>query len=159
GFVAGGVGDRDLELVGARAALHATHADAVGAGLLEADGREIGDDVGRDVLPRVAHFVEELLGDGADADPAAGPVVLGDDEGAVGRGLDDRVADVVQVGDRLPVEEAVAAGRLGAALVDVAGHDAGGEPVDVVRRPAEGVDHGRVGERGIGRAAGDDDGR
>ena len=49
------------------------------------------------------------------------------------------------------------AGGLGAALDDVAGHDAGGHPVPVVHGPAELVDHGRQGHAGVGHPAGDDD--
>ena len=86
---------------------------------------------------------------------AAGAGVLGDDEGAVGLGFDDRIADVRHVGNVLPIHLAVAAGTLRAAFDDVAGDGAGGELVLVVGLPAEAVDHGRQRERGIGGAAGD----
>ena len=67
---------------------------------------------------------------------AAGARMLGDDERAVGAGLDDRIADVGEVGNLPPVVQAVAAGALRAALDDVAGDDAGGEAVPVVGAPS-----------------------
>ena len=63
---------------------------------------------------------------------AAGVRVLRDDERAVGARLDDRIADVREVGNVPPVVEAVAARALRAALDDVAGDDSGGELVPVV---------------------------
>ena len=71
--------------------------------------------------------------------------------------FDDRIADVREIGNVLPVVEAVAAGALRAALDDVAGDDARREPVPVVGAPAELVAQRRHRERGVGRAAGDDD--
>ena len=38
---------------------------------------------------------------------AAGVGMLGDDEGAVFPALDDRIADVTEVGDRAPIVEAI----------------------------------------------------
>src|SRR5690606_14387615 len=101
GLVAGAVGDRDLELVGRWPPLDAVHADAVGADLLEADGGEVGDHVGGDVLPRIAHLVDKLFGARGDADAAARPLVLGYHTRAVRRGFDAWSNDVVQIRDRM----------------------------------------------------------
>ena len=56
---------------------------------------------------------------------------------------------------RLPVYLAVTAGTLRAAFDDVAGYRARGEFVELVRPPAEAVDHRGERERGIGGASGD----
>ena len=154
GPVAVGEADRHLELLGGRLAHDAAHLDPVGAVLGEADGVEAGDAVGGQVL-RGAHLVEELLADRVDADEPARPRMLGDGERAVGGGLDEGEAEVGEALHLLPVGE-VPTGALGAALDDVAGHDAGGEPVPVVGRPAELVDHRRQGHAGVGHPAGDD---
>jgi hypothetical protein len=72
---------------------------------------------------RVAHLVHELLGHRVRRDAPPGAGVLRDDERAVRRRLDDRVADVGEVRDVAPVVEAVAARALRAALDDVPGDD------------------------------------
>jgi hypothetical protein len=63
---------------------HAVHAHAVATAVVELDRREVGHHVGRDVRPRIAHLVQDLLGDDGTIDAAAGAVVLRDDERAVG---------------------------------------------------------------------------
>jgi hypothetical protein len=88
--------------------------------------------------------------------PGAG--VLGDHEGAVRLRLDDRVPHVEHRRHALPVGE-VAARRLGAALEDVSGGDAGREPVPIVPGPAELVRERGQDERGVGGTAGHDDAR
>src|SRR5258708_34678435 len=90
-------------------------------------------------------------------DAAAGAGVFGDDEGAIGLSFDDGIADVGHVGNVLPVDLAIAAGALGAALDDVAGDGSGGEFIPIGRAPAEAVHHGGEGEGGVGGAAGDHD--
>ena len=112
---------------------------------------------GRDVRVRIAHLVDELLGDRRHRDPPAGVRVLGDDERAVGACFDDGIADVGEIGNRSPVVQTVAARALRAALDDVPGDDAGGELIPARRAPAELVAKRRHRERGVGRAAGDDD--
>ena len=62
--------------------------------------------------------------------------MLHDDERPVSRRLDDRIADVGEIGDVLPVVQAVAAGALRAALDDVAGDDSGRETIPVVGAPS-----------------------
>ncbi len=57
----------------------------------------------------------------------------------------------------MPVDLAIAAGALGAALDDVAGDGSGGEFIPIGRAPAEAVHHGGEGEGGVGGAAGDHD--
>ena len=157
GLVTVEVRERHLELVRRRTALDAGEAHAVLPRLRQADGREIGDAIGCDVGRGIPHLVHELLGDARHADAAAGVRVLGDLEAAVRMGFHDRVADVREVRDALPVHAAIAPAALGAALDGVARNGAGGELVPVVGAPAEGVHHGREREPGIGDPSGDDD--
>src|SRR5258707_6600191 len=109
----------------------------------------------RDVAMRVAELVEKLLLYGIQRHAAAGRWVLGYDEAAIRFRLHDRVSDVGHVWNRLPVDLAVAAGTLRAALDDVAGDCAGRELVVFFRGPAEAMDHRRQRERGVGGPAGD----
>src|SRR4029077_2809802 len=95
---------------------------------------EMRDDVGVQV-GGIADLVEQLGGDGARRDDAAGAVVLGDDAAAVLGDLGDREPRVAAVGD-LGREAVVAAGRLRAALDDVPGGDCAGQGVPVVPAPA-----------------------
>ena len=84
--------------------------------------------------------------------------MLGDDEGAVGARLDDRDSRrSARSGMLRQSYRQLPPGALRAALDDVAGDDARGEPVPVVGAPAELVAQRRHRERGVGRAAGDDD--
>src|SRR5262252_6904669 len=133
--------DRDLVLIGGRATFYAGNADAVFAGLLQPDRSEIGDAVRRDVIFRIAHLVHQLLSNAGYCDSPAGSRVFCDHEGSVLAGLDNRVADVPEIGDRLPIDLAIAARRLRAAFDDVTGDRPGGDLVPVVESPAEFVDH------------------
>src|SRR5207237_10408171 len=72
---------------------------------------------------------------------------------------DNRVADVRQIGDRLPLELTVAARALRAALDDVARDCAGGEPVPIVRAPTELVHERRERQPRVACAPRDDDRR
>ena len=83
--------------------------------------------------------------------------MLGDLERAVGRGLHDRITHVRQVGDALPVNQAIAAARLGAALDRVACHRARREEVPRVRPPLERMHQRREREPGVGHPARDHD--
>ena len=121
--------------------------DPVGAGGGELDGVEVGGDVGAEVGGGL-DLVDQLGGDRVDGDQAAGAVVLGDDRGAVGGDLGDREAErgVGAAGVEEGAEAAeVAAGGLGAALDDVAGHDGAGELV--VRRGGSSRSGRRPGRR------------
>jgi hypothetical protein len=146
-----------LELVGRGLAGDAVHAHAVGSDLLELDAREVGHHVGRDVRPRIAHLVDELLGHRVERYPPAGARVLGNDERSVGGRLRDRISDVRQVGDRAPVVQAVAARALRTALEDVPGDDASRQPIPILGTPAELVPQRRHGECGVGRTPRDHD--
>ncbi len=144
--------------MGGRApAADSAHAHAVGAGGRELDAGEIGDAIGRDVVFRIAQFVQKLLLDGVDAHASAGRFVFGDDESAIGLGFDDRIADVRHIGNALPIHLAIAAGALRAAFDDMSGDCARCKLVVLIGFPSEAMDHGRERERGIGRAARDDD--
>src|SRR4051812_8190651 len=83
--------------------------------------------------------------------------MLGDRERAVSFRLDDRIADIGEVGNILPIVETIAARTLRAALDDVAGDDTGSHEVVILRRPSELVAKWRHRKRGVGRSTGDDD--
>ena len=85
------------------------------------------------------------------------PACLVTTEGAVGLGFNDRITDVVEVRDGVPIDLAVSAGGLRAALDAVSGDGSGGELVPIVGLPSEFMNHGREREAGVGDAAGDDD--
>ena len=140
---------------GRRAAAGAGQRDPVRAGLLEADGVEVRDHVGVEV-GGFADLVEQLGGDGADRDEAAGAVVLGDDAAAVGGDLGDREPREAAVGD-LVQEAVVAAGRLRAALDDVPGGDRAGQGVPVVAAPAVPPGGGPGDQARVGHPGADDD--
>ena len=122
---------------GPRPAAHAADAHAIGAGIFEVDGGEIGHAIGRDVVARVADFVEKLLFHAVRIDAPAGAGVLGDGERSVGLGFHDGIADVGQIRNVLPIHLAIAAGALRAAFDDVPGDGAGGQLVVIVGLPAE----------------------
>ncbi len=103
----------------------------------------------------VAHLINQLLGHGRDRDSTAERYMLGNDEFAIRIGFDDGIADI-HVVQRFPIDACVAAGRLGAAFVYVPRHDARGDSIPAIVRPAELIDHGRIGQRRIRGTAGDD---
>ena len=72
---------------------------------------------------------------------------------AVGFGFDNRIADIGEVRNGLPIHLAISAGALRAAFHGVSGDGAGGEPVPIVGLPAEFVNHGRQRQAGIGDRA------
>ena len=124
---------------GGRQADDAGEADAVGGPAittttitesLDMGAGEEGGDVGVQVALAL-DLVEELRGAGVDGDGAAGALALGDDGGAVGRHLGHRVPDVVEV-RHLALAAEVASRDVGAALDEVAGHEAAGQGVEVV---------------------------
>src|SRR3954468_6414307 len=103
----------------------------------------------------ITHLVDQLLGDGTHRYPATGVGMLGHDEAAVGFRLDQRVADVGEIGDRAPVVQTVPAGALRAPLDDVSGDDSGGELVPALARPPKLMAQRRHRQRGVGRSTGD----
>lgn len=157
GFPAMRVSDRNLIELGVRAALYAENAHAVRAGVFELNGREIGDNIRRDVGLRVAHFVEKLFFDTLHVNTPAGAVVFGDDELAARPGLNDRKADASHVGDRVPLELAVAARGLSPAFDDVAGDRSGRDQVPLIELPAKFVHQRSKRQARIGQPAADDD--
>ena len=120
----------------------------------ERNGVEPGHGVGAQVA-RAADLVEELCGHGPHRHRAARPRVLGDHRGPVRMHLGQREADPFPVRHLLE-EGVVAAAALGAALDHVAGHHCPGDGVEIVVRPAEGVQGRTDDEGGVGHAARDD---
>ena len=151
------VGDRSLQRRRPRAAANAFDGHAVGAVFAQPDAGEIRAAIRRQVGPGVAQFVEQLFLDDGRRHPPAGSGMFGHDETAVGTRLDDGKADIRHIGYRLPVERAVPAGALRAALDDVSGDGSGGQAVPIVRQPAELMDQRRQRQRRVGRSAGNDD--
>ena len=103
-------------------------------------------------------LVQQLLLDGPRRHRAARACDLGDDELAVLAHLADREAEPGEIGDVLcsGIGE-IAAGDLAGAFEQVADQRAPAEHRPVVHRPAEFDDQRRHEDRGVRRAAGDDD--
>ncbi len=139
-------------------AAHAAQAHAVAAQVLHPGLGDVGHHVGCEIGHGVVHLVEQLLGDGVAVDPATGAGWLADGATAVGAQVGNGIAEVGEAGHVLEAGVGeIAAGDLGAAFQQVAGHGGAGQPVPVVQCPAE-VGQGRPqGERGVGHAAGDHD--
>ena len=101
----------------------------VRADLLEPGRGEVHHHVGRDVVGRVVHLVQQLLLDRHQVHGAAGARHLGDHGAAVGLHLGDREAEVPRLGHVLEAGIAeVAAGDLRAAFEQVADAVARPEP-------------------------------
>ncbi|CKS08887.1 Uncharacterised protein [Mycobacterium tuberculosis] len=107
-------------------------------------------------IPSARDLVEQLRGDGVDADQAAGAVVLGDHRRAVGSDLGQREAGVSEVA-YLGEERVVAAGGLDSAFDHVPGHHGAGQSVVVGAAPAEVRGRRPDDHRGVGDPAGDHD--
>ena len=88
---------------------------------------------------RIVHFVEQLLADGVERHASAGARRLGDGRRAVGAHLGDRIADVQQIRDVLPLARGaeVAARALARAFQQVTDSKPKREAVPVVPAPAQ----------------------
>ena len=126
----------DLGRVGRRLTGDTRDPHAVGAARVrrQTDRVETGRHVRIEVL-LTADLVEELRRHRPDRDGSAVRGVFRDDGGPVIGDLGDREPGVLETLDLLK-EGVIAAGRLGAALDDVAGHDAAGECVPIVASPS-----------------------
>src|SRR6185369_5961234 len=102
-LVASRVADRNLEVIRGGATLNAAEANAIWPGLIQVNRGEIGYAIGSDVLCRIADFIEQLLLDRSNRHTSAGARMFGDGERAVRLGFHNRIADVGQVGDSLPI--------------------------------------------------------
>ena len=151
------VREQQLVRVGRGRAAHVGDLDAVVGLIRELRGREVGDDVGRQVARGVVHLVEQLVAQGVGRDAAAGAGRLPDGGAAVGRHIRDRVGEIPRMGECPPVAGVVAAEALARALEQVPDHDARGQAVPVVPRPTVLVRERREEERRVGDAPGDDD--
>jgi hypothetical protein len=129
--------------------------DPVTAALLDAQGVEVGGDIGVEVLG-AANLVHDLRRDRPHGDRAAGVGVLGDGEGAIGVDLGPGIADIDEAGN-LMEERVVAAGGLTAALDHMACRQRTGQAVPVVALPAELPGRGGHHHRRIGHPWGNDD--
>ena len=123
----------------------------------QADRGKIGDAIRRDVRVGIAHLIHQLFGDRSRVDDAPRSGMLGDGERSVGADFGNREADVGEIGDVAPVLEEVPAGTLRTAFENVPGDRTGGDPVPVVKCPAELVDQRTQRQPGVGDAPGDDD--
>jgi hypothetical protein len=101
--------------------------------------RPVACDIRHEVVGRIADLIDKLLGDNAGRHEPARPDGFGHDEGAVLGHLCDRKSDIIPSGNPLPIG-VVAAGRLGAALDQMADERAGRQPIKVINRPFELVD-------------------
>src|SRR5205085_6765756 len=90
-FEARGVADRHLVELRRRPAFYAGEVHTIAGTLLELNGCEVGNAIGRDVVARIADLVKKLFGDTCDRDTAAGAGMLGDNERAVALDFKNRV--------------------------------------------------------------------
>ena len=126
--------------------------------LLDLYLREIRDHVGLDISRGIVHLVEQLLLAGLRRHRAAGTRDLGDDEAAVLADFADGKAEPRQIRNILVAGIGeVAAGDLAGAFQQMPGDGALPQQIPVIHRPAEGMDHRRQKQRGIGSAPGDHD--
>ncbi len=128
----------------------------VSAIVAELDRGQVDRHVGAEVEPRL-HLVHQLRGHRVDRDQPAGAVVLGDHAAAVGRDLRDREAERLRVPREVEEAREVAAGRLGAALDDVARDHGTGQLVVLLGRPAVPPDRRPHDDRRVGDPTGHHD--
>ena len=151
------IGERDLVAIGRLATTGPRDCDAMGASLSDLNRREIAIYIGRQIMPRIANFVHELLDNGTAANGAAGAGGLSDDAVAIGGQFGNRIADIGKF--ILGPIDTVAAGGLSAALDQMARYARGSQLVPVVPLPAE-MRHRRTDcERCISHAARDNNPR
>src|SRR5690348_3906811 len=143
------VGDRYLEFVCWPTPPNSEHPHPVGTIRRELDRREVSDHVRSDVRVRIAHLIDELLGDSRYRHTAARSGVLRHDESTVRRRLDNWIADVREIRNVAPIVQTIATRTLGAALDDMSGDDPGREHVPVFGSPTELEPNWRHGERGV----------
>ncbi|MCY1360959.1 hypothetical protein D9M69_476090 [compost metagenome] len=133
--------------------------------VVQHDATHVEHHVGRVVGVRVVHLVKQLLAHGVEVDAPTRAGCLGDQRRAVFRDLGDRVADVRQIGNRLPraLAAEVAAAALARTLQQMPHGEALGQAVQVLRfggaaeLPAQAVHQRPEEQRGVGHAAGDHD--
>ncbi len=120
--------------------------------------REIRHHVGLKIARGIMHLVEQLLLAGLCGHSTTGACDLGDDQRAVFADFADGKAEPRQVGNVLEAGIGeIAAGDLAGAFQQMSGDGSLAQQIPVIHRPAEGMDHRRQEQRGIGGAAGDDD--
>ncbi|MNS77852.1 hypothetical protein D3C72_1114440 [compost metagenome] len=110
------------------------HTYSVGVDGLHRDLAKVASHIGHQVAGGVAHLVQNLFRDGASMDQPARTCWLAQCESAVRLAVDHRVTHMRPVRHQMPVGEK-AAGRLRAALDDMACQRAGGQAVPVVPGP------------------------
>ncbi len=122
----------------------------------EQNGGEVGDAVRRDVLGRVADFVQQLFFDRLDGHQAAGAVVLRDDDrsrprraSAIGNPMWAMSGTERQSAEKFPPDACPPHSRMCPATVPAASRSQSDHA------PAEFVDHRREREAGVGRPARD----
>ena len=147
---------RHLVLPRRRAAFGTIHPHLVRADLADLHLAEITGHIRQQVSTGVANFIQQLLGHRGTQHTAACASRLADLEAAVGMNLHDGVADLVPVGDVLPVGVQTARG-LTTAFDDVTCQAAAGELVQVLGRPAKFVNQGPQADRAVDTTPGDDD--
>src|SRR5260370_27053544 len=126
--------------MGGGAALDAVDGDPVGPPLLQLDGGEVCDAVGRDIRAWISHLVEQLLGYRCHRHSTTGVPMLGDDEVPFRPDLHDGITRVLQPTNRAPVLEAVSSRTLCSTLDHVACDRTRGHALPVGLFPTELLD-------------------
>ena len=127
-------GGRHLVVRTGRKAHSAGHTHTLGAELLDAHLPEITTHIGQQISTRVADFIKQLLGHGGAQNLAAGARGFMQFKAAIGKAIDDRVADIWPIGNVLPIGVQAPRG-LAAAFNDVPGQTAAGEQVVILWAP------------------------
>ena len=117
---------------------------------------EIAHHIRQQITAGVANFIQQLLGHRCPQYLATRARRLVHHKAAVRLAIDDRVADVVPIGNVLPIG-VQPAGGLATALDDVTGQTAARQLMKVVLLPAKRVDERPQGGGAVHAAAGDDD--
>ncbi len=116
---------------------------------------EIGDAIWGDVLVRVTHFIDQLFFDHSGRNATTRPGVFGNHKRPIRRSFNDWKTNIFQIGNRLPIHQAVSARCLSPAFNRVPGNSSGSQLVPIISRPAKFVSQWRQRQPGICTPTGD----
>jgi hypothetical protein len=149
------VSNRELQTRRTWTATNGADPHTIRPSIRQTNAGKIGHAIRRDVVPRIAQLVEQLLFHRIDHHSPARTSMLGHHEAAVGLGLHNRIPNICHVRNALPIHLAVAARTLCAALDDMSRDRSGRQLVELFRSPTVAVDHRRERQRRIRRSARD----
>src|SRR6185369_7642291 len=151
------VTDRDFQKLSRRSSLDTKHAHAIATIVFQMDRREISDAIRCEVLVRIAHFVNQLLFDTRNDDPATSALVLRDHKRPIRRRFNNRKSDVSKVWNAAPLVLAVTTRGLCATLDDVTRDRSRRKTIPIVVCPAKLMNQRRERQTSICRSTRDND--